>query len=218
MAFYGKGLRADALPGWTQAATCPIWFGKRTGSAPLGDITQLLRAASAGDRVAADGLFALMYDELKDLARRSLRRTGHPPELNTTTLVHETFLKLNQGAVCTPAERLAFYSYMGKVMRSVVLDAVRESRARKRGGDQVFVELTTGALEQPLNGVQLLELDDALNTLANLAPELKELVELRYFAGLTMAETSELTGKSLRTVEREWEKARLLLRELIAES
>jgi RNA polymerase sigma factor (TIGR02999 family) len=183
----------------------------------LNDITQLLRAASAGDRGAADRLFALMYDELKGLARRSLRSTGRPLELSTTMLVHESFLKLTQGAGCAPAERLAFYSYMGKVMRSVALDAVREYRARKRGGDQVFVELTTGIAQQPLNDAQLLGLDDALNALANLAPDLKELVELRYFAGLTVAEVSELTGRSVRSVEREWEKARLMLRQLIAE-
>jgi RNA polymerase sigma factor (TIGR02999 family) len=183
----------------------------------LGDITQLLRAAHAGDRAAADRLFSLMYDELKGLARRSLRNTGRPWELNTTMLVHESFLKLTQGGGCAPAERLAFYSYMGKVMRSVALDAVRESRARKRGGDQVFVELTTGVAEQRLDGAQLLGLEDALNALANLAPDLKELVELRYFAGLTVAEVSELNGRSVRSVEREWEKARLLLRQLIAE-
>jgi RNA polymerase sigma factor (TIGR02999 family) len=183
----------------------------------LTDITQLLRAANAGDRPAADRLFSLMYDELKGLAHSSLRSSGRPLELSTTMLVHESFLKLMQGSGCTPAERLAFYAYMGKVMRSVALDAVRESRARKRGGDQVFVELTTGVAEQPLEGAQLLELDDALNALANLAPELKELVELRYFAGLTVSEVSELTGKSVRSVERAWEKARLLLRELRAE-
>jgi RNA polymerase sigma factor (TIGR02999 family) len=183
----------------------------------LGDITQLLRAANAGDRAAADRLFSLMYDELKGLAHGSLRSTGRPWELSTTMLVHESLLKLTQGAVCAPAERLAFYSYMGKVMRSVAMDAVRESRARKRGGDQVRVELTTGVAEQPLDGAQLMGLDDALNSLAKLAPELKELVEWRYFAGLTVAEVSELTGKSVRSVEREWEKARLLLRQLIAE-
>ena len=183
----------------------------------MGDITELLRAANAGDRTAADRLFSLMYDELKGLARRSLRSSGRPLELNTTVIVHESFLKLTQGAGCAPAERLAFYSYMGKVMRSVALDVVRESRARKRGGDQVFVELTTGVAERSFGGARLLELDDALNGLANLAPDLKELVELRYFAGLTVAEVSELTGKSVRSVEREWEKARLLLRQLMTE-
>jgi RNA polymerase sigma factor (TIGR02999 family) len=181
------------------------------------EVTGLLRAANGGDRTAADRLFALMYNELKGLARSRLKRGSGASELNTTMLVHETFLKLMHGGGCTPADRLAFYSYMGKVMRSVVLDAVRESRARKRGGDQVFVELTTGVAERPLDGAQLPALDDALSALAGLDPGLKNLVELRYFAGLTIVEVSELQGKSVRSVEREWEKARILLRQLIAE-
>jgi RNA polymerase sigma factor (TIGR02999 family) len=178
---------------------------------------ELLQGANGGDRAAADRLFSVMYDELKVLAHRSLRRNGGVLELNTTMLVHESFLKLTQGSGCTPADRLAFYSYMGKVMRSVVLDAIRENRARKRGGDQVFVELTTNVADQVLGATRLLAIDDALNTLARLAPELKDLVELRYFAGLTVAEISAMNGKSTRTVEREWEKARLLLRQLIVE-
>jgi DNA-directed RNA polymerase specialized sigma24 family protein len=118
----------------------------------LGDITQLLLAANAGDEAAADRLFSLMYDELKGLAHRSVSNAGRSLDLSTTMLVHEAFLKLTQGAGCAPAERLAFYSYMSKVMRCVALDAVRETRARKRGGDQVFVALTTGVAEQPLEG------------------------------------------------------------------
>lgn len=182
----------------------------------MSSVTELLRAASSGDRAASDRLFSLLYDELKALARSTLRRNGRL-DLNTTALVHESFLKLMQGGGLTPADRLAFYSYMGKVMRSVVLDAVRESLARKRGGDQVFVELTTGIADQSLDASQLLAMEDALDTLAKLAPDLKELVELRYFAGLTVTEVSELTGKAMRSVERDWEKARLLLRQLIAE-
>lgn len=183
----------------------------------MGDVTELLRAANGGDRTAADRLFSVLYQELKALARSSLRRNGGAWELSTTMIVHESFLKLMQGGGSTPADRLAFYSYIGKVMRSVVLDAVRESRARKRGGDQVFLALTTGVEELPLDGAQLLALDDALDALARLAPELKDLVELRYFAGLTVAEVSELSGKSVRSVERDWEKTRLLLRQLIEE-
>jgi RNA polymerase sigma factor (TIGR02999 family) len=184
----------------------------------VGEVTELLRAANGGDKPAADRLFSLLYDELKSLARSTLKRNSGVMELSTTMLVHESFLKLMQGrGVTTPADRLAFYSYMGKVMRSVVLDCVRENRAQKRGGDQVFVELTTGVAEEVLDAAQLMAVDDALTTLAALAPELKELVELRYFAGLTVAELSELSGKSVRSIEREWQKARLLLRQLIAE-
>jgi RNA polymerase sigma factor (TIGR02999 family) len=184
----------------------------------VANLTELLHAANSGDRAAADQLFSLLYQELKALARSTLRRNARVMELNTTMLVHESFLKLMHGGTSTPAERLAFYSYMSKVMRSVVLDAARDARARKRGGDQVFVELTTSVAAECLDSTQLLAVDDALNTLASLAPELKELVELRYFAGLTIAEVSDLSGKSVRSLEREWEKARLLLRQLISEA
>jgi RNA polymerase sigma factor (TIGR02999 family) len=186
----------------------------------VGEVTLLLQAASGGDRAAADRLFALMYDELKRLAHSSLRKSaqGGRLELDTTVLVHESFLRLVGSSTCKPADRLAFYSYVGKVMRSVVLDTVRERQARKRGGDQAFVTLTTGVAEHALENAELLAVDDALTTLGSLAPDLKELVELRYFAGLTLAEVAELTGKSLRTVERQWEKARLLLRQLIEET
>ncbi len=182
------------------------------------DISELLLAANAGDRVAADRLFATLYDELKKLAHNSLRRSGSPPELDTTMLVHESFIRLVGGTACTPVQRRAFYAYVGKVMRSVVLDAVRERQARKRGGDQIFVTLNTGVEQPVLGGPQLIALDDALTVLGNMAPELKELVEMRYFAGLTVPEISELTGKSPRSVEREWEKARLLLRQLMEEA
>jgi len=183
----------------------------------LTQITQLLQAASTGDRLAADRLFEAMYQELKQLAHSSLRRSGSPAELDTTSLVHESFLRLVGSDACTPAHRRAFYSYVGKVMRSVVLDTVRERRARKRGGDQEFVTLDTGVGEAVLDDRQLLAVDEALTTLGALAPDLKELVEMRYFAGLTVAEIADLTGKSVRSVEREWEKSRLLLRRLMEE-
>lgn len=181
-------------------------------------ITELLQAASAGDRLAADRLFEAMYQELKQLAHSSLRRSGGPPELDTTALVHESFLRLVGSDASTPAHRRAFYAYVGKVMRSVVLDTVRERRAQKRGGDREFVTLGTGAGEAVFDDAQLLGVDEALTALGRLAPDLKELVEMRYFAGLTVAEIADLTGKSLRSVEREWEKSRLLLRQLMEEA
>jgi RNA polymerase sigma factor (TIGR02999 family) len=181
------------------------------------DVTELLRAANADDRASADKLFSLLYDELKALARRTLKKNARLFELDTTMLVHESFLKLMQVERFTPADRLTFYSYVGKVMRSVVLDAVREQQAKKRGGEYDFVQLTTGVAERALRNEDLLAIDDALNTLAELTPALKYLVELRYFAGLTITQVSRLSGRSVRSLERDWEKARLLLRQLITE-
>jgi RNA polymerase sigma factor (TIGR02999 family) len=183
----------------------------------VGDVTNLLRAANRGDRVASDRLFELTYAELKQLAHSSLRRSGGVPGLSTTMLVHDSFVRLTERGVCTPADRPAFYCYVGKVMRSVVIDAVRESRARKRGGDEEVIALTTGVAEQALGEEELLAVNDALDALESIAPELRQLVEMRYFAGLTVAEVSSAAGRSERSVERDWQKARLLLRQLIAE-
>lgn len=184
----------------------------------MSETTDLLRAANRGDGDASRRLFALMYDELKRLARSALRNGGRPDALDTTMLVHESFLRFVRGAGVTPADKRAFYSYVGKVMRGVVLDLVRERQARKRGGGQLLVTLTTGVAEGPLDDTRLLDIDDALNALEKIAPELRELVEMRYFTGLTVAQISEISGKSVRSIERDWEKGRMLLRQLIEES
>jgi RNA polymerase sigma factor (TIGR02999 family) len=183
----------------------------------MGEITELLSAANGGDRGAAHRLFGLMYQELRALAHSSLRKAGGSSELDTTVLVHESFLKLQASAACTPADRAAFYVYVGKVMRSVVLDVVRERMAHKRGAGLEFVALTTGVAQEKLDESQLIALDDALTSLGTLAPALKELVEMRYFAGLSVPEISELLHRPVRSIERDWVKARLLLRRLLQE-
>jgi RNA polymerase sigma factor (TIGR02999 family) len=199
-----------------------LWGGEPTRrcveTPGVSEITELLGAVSDGDAEASRRLFTLMYAELKNLARASLRKSGGRMELDTTSLVHESFLRLAGRTGHTPANKRAFYVYVGKVMRSVVLDAVRERQALKRGGDQVFVTLSTTAAEQPVSGAELIAIDEALSALNGFAPELKELVEMRYFAGLTVEEIGELLGKSPRAVQREWEKGRMLLRRLIEEA
>ena len=182
------------------------------------DIDALLRAANTGDAQASGELFELLYGDLKRMAHARLRAAGSLGDLSTTALVHESFVRLAERGAISPRDRPAFFSYIGKVMRSVVCDTIREARARKRGGDQVVVTLTTAVGDSALQDRELMAIDDALQSLEKMAPALKELVEMRYFVGLTVAEISELTGKAVRTVEREWEKARLLLRELMRES
>jgi RNA polymerase sigma factor (TIGR02999 family) len=183
----------------------------------VSETTDLLRAANRGDEDASRRLFTLMYGELKRLARAHLRKNGRPATLDTTMLVHESFLRFARQAGYTPADKRAFYSYVGKVMRGVVLDVVRERQARKRGGGQVLVTLTTGVADRPREDVRLVAIDDALNALEQIAPDLRELIEMRYFGGLTIGQVSEISGKSVRTIEREWEKGRMLLRQLIQE-
>ena len=183
----------------------------------MSDITQLLRSANAGDADASRELFSRMYADLKRLAHGNLYRNGGRAELNTTMLVHESYLRLAARGGLAPADRPAFFAYIGKVMRSVVLDTVRERRAEKRGGGVEPLQLTTGVASEVIDDEQLLAIDEALDALERLAPELRKLVEMRYFAGLTVAEISEASGRSVRSVERDWEKARALLRKLMTE-
>jgi RNA polymerase sigma factor (TIGR02999 family) len=183
----------------------------------MSEITQLLRSANAGDMDASRELFSRMYADLKRLAHGNLYRNGGRAELNTTMLVHESYLRLAARGGLAPADRPAFFAYIGKVMRSVVLDTVRERRAEKRGGGIEPLQLTTGIASEVIEDEQLLAIDEALDALERLAPELRKLVEMRYFAGLTVAEISEASGRSVRSVERDWEKARALLRKLMTE-
>ncbi len=183
----------------------------------MSDITQLLQSANAGDANASRELFERMYADLKRLAHGNLYRNGGRAELNTTMLVHESYLRLAARGGLAPADRPAFFAYIGKVMRSVVLDTVRERRAEKRGGGVEPLQLTTSIASEVIDDEQLLAIDEALHSLERLAPELRKLVEMRYFAGLTVAEISEASGRSVRSVERDWEKARALLRKLMSE-
>jgi RNA polymerase sigma factor (TIGR02999 family) len=147
-----------------------------------------------------------------------LWRDGGVAELNTTMLVHESYLKFVQNGELSPADRPAFIAYVGRVMRSVLVDYVRERQAQKRGGGADVITLTTSVEGESLDTERLLAVNAAMGTLEKIAPELHQLVEMRYFAGLSVKEIGELKGVSSRTVEREWEKARAFLRKLMDES
>jgi RNA polymerase sigma factor (TIGR02999 family) len=181
-------------------------------------LTDLLRGADHRDPDTAKRLFELVYVDLKRLARSNLRNNSNVDELNTTVLVHESFLKYVEHGVLEKADRVAFFAYVGRVMRSVVIDFVRERQAQKRGGGRTMVTLTTNAGGESMDDERLLAIHHAMATLEKLAPELHQLIEMRFFAGLSVLEVSEVTGQSSRTVEREWQKARALLRKLMDEA
>jgi RNA polymerase sigma factor (TIGR02999 family) len=183
----------------------------------VGRLTELLHSAH-GDVEASRQLFELVYADLKRMAHRQLFGSkGNAVELDTTALVHESYLRLIERGRLLPADRAAFFAYVGHVMRHVVIDHVRQRLAQKRGGGEAFVTLTTGVEGVVLADERLLMVDAALDELERLAPKLRELVEMRYFAGLTLSEVAELRGISVRTVEREWTKARAFLRQLMDE-
>ena len=184
----------------------------------MAELTVLLRAAQDRDPDAVRRLFEIVYGDLKRLAHSNLRKSSGVDELNTTALVHESFLKYLQHGALTQADRAAFFAYVGRVMRSVVVDYVRAREAEKRGGGMAAVTLTTAIAGESIDNERLLAIHAALSSLEKLSPELLQLVEMRFFAGLTVPEISAITGKSTRSVEREWEKARALLRKLMDEA
>jgi RNA polymerase sigma factor (TIGR02999 family) len=176
------------------------------------EITALLRAAVGGDRLAADQAYALLYADLRRLARSRLRRSGEMTLLDTTALVHESFLRLNGGRALDFPDRHHFLAYAAKVMRAVVVDLVRARLADRRGGEAEHVTLHTTVVDgKAAREDEVLRVHEALDELAALEPRLAQVVELRYFGGLSEAEVAVALGVTERTVQRDWQKARMFL-------
>lgn len=178
----------------------------------MNDITQLLRDARQGDRAAADQVVAQLYTDLQRLARRHMRDAGHLTLLDTTALVHEAWLRLAGGQGAEFPDRRHFLAYAAQAMRSVVIDLVRARQAQRRGGGLAHVTLDTAVAEQlPQGDDDVLRVHEALDELAQMEPRLAQVVEMRYFAGLREQEIAEALGVTERTVQRDWQKARLFL-------
>ncbi len=186
-------------------------------STATGEITGLLAAARQGDGGATHRLMALVYDELRSLARRQLRHRRRPGQtITTTALVHEAYLKLVDHDGVPWQDRSHFFRVAALAMRQILVDSARRRVAKKRGGEDVRITLDELHLagEEPdaeARAVEVLAIDRALTSLAALNERLSQLVELRFFAGLTEEETAEVMGTSERTVRRDWRKARAFL-------
>lgn len=178
----------------------------------MAHITELIARAQGGEREAFDALFQALYPDLKRLARARLSGHQRGTLMDTTALLHECYLRFLDAGSLTPGDRAHFIGYAARVMRSVVVDAVRASQRERRGGDAEHVPIDTAiadALALPED--QILDVDRALHDLAQLEPRLAQVVEMRYFAGMKEAEIAQALGLTERTVRRDWEKARLLL-------
>jgi RNA polymerase sigma factor (TIGR02999 family) len=176
------------------------------------EITALIRSAGEGAEGAVDRLYELLYAELRQIAHARLRGGQGPTLLDTTSLVHESYLRLVKLQQLRVEDRSHFLAYAARVMRSVVVDLVREGRAERRGGDQVMVTFDTQAADaQPASGDEVLQVHEALQELATIDERLVRVVEMRYFVGLEMDEIAQALGVGKRTVERDWEKARSFL-------
>ena len=176
------------------------------------DITQWLSEARGGDKSALDRVLSTLYRELHGMARRQLGGQQYGHTLDTTALVHEAYLKLAGRAEAEFEDRAHFFAYAASAMRSVVVDYARQRLAVKRGGD---LHRVTDLPEDLEGGVRLdedmLGLDVALNKLHDLDPRLAQVVEMRYFAGLSETEIAGLLKRSERSIRRDWQKARMFL-------
>jgi RNA polymerase sigma factor (TIGR02999 family) len=172
-------------------------------------ITLLLQSHADGDPGAAERLFPLIYRELQRLARRQLGSAGRPgATLGTTALVHEAYLKLLDPAPVTPRERAHFFALVARAMRQIIIDHARRNLADKRGGGAQHVQLDESRIAIEDNAESLFALDQSLQRLAVLEPRLVQVVECRFFAGLSEEETAEALDVGLRTVQRDWLRAR----------
>jgi RNA polymerase sigma factor (TIGR02999 family) len=180
-----------------------------------GEITQLLRAYGAGDRSAFDRMVPLVYDELRRLARRHLRRGPRGQTLNTTGLVHEAYLKMAGSPELRLRDRGHLMAVTACAMRQVMVSRARARLADKRGGGVVPVELEEGQVGLEPAAEWLIDLDRALAGLRAHDERLAQIFECRYFAGLSEEETAEALGTSLRTVQRGWMRARAWLRDAL---
>jgi RNA polymerase sigma-70 factor, ECF subfamily len=181
---------------------------------PPPDITRLAQRWSAGDGQAFDELIRRVYPELRALARRQLRRAGGEggdATVSTTVLVHEAYVKLAAADGGEWPDRAHFFAFCATVMRHILVDFARRHDAERRGGRHVRVALTDDAAAVEAPALEILALDQALQRLAERNERMARIIECRFFGGMSVAETAEVVSASVRTVEREWGRARAYL-------
>lgn len=169
--------------------------------------SELLRAIRDGGGAVAGRMFERLYDELHRLAGK-VRQGRGSETMSTTALVHEAYIKLASADAVDVQTRLHFYRVAARAMRQILVDAARRQLADKRGGDMFPITLNEALHAAPLPATTFLALDDAIDRLSALDPRAAQVVECRYFAGLTVEETAATLGISARTVKRDWRIAR----------
>ena len=174
-------------------------------------LSALFASAAQGDAIASERLFQALYAELHRLAQRELWRNGGAVTLGATTLVHEAFLDLSGRAAVPFPDRARFMGYTARAMRGLIIDYARNRHAQKRGGGFEITALDTDIADNVADPVQLTRVGDALYALAQVDTALAQIVDLKFFCGFSFAEIAALRGVSERTVQRDWEKARIYL-------
>ena len=179
------------------------------------DITEILRSWSGGDPEASERLFALVYDELRRLARSYLKREGSGHTLQPTALVNEAYLRLVDQTRVDWQNRSHFYGIAAQMMRRILIDYARAHATGKRGGVALRLSLEQVNISLEQDATDLIALDEALNKLANFDQRKSRVVELLYFGGVEYKEAAEVLSVSEKTIQRDWQMAKMwLYREL----
>lgn len=179
----------------------------------MGDITELIQQAHAGDSAALNRLFEAIYPDLRRMARARLRGHLADPDLGTTALVNECYLRMHAARRVEAPDRARFFAYIAAAMRSIIVDLARGRHSQRRGGDVTHVELDDEL--EPVRDVagatQIIRVHEALAEIGQHDPRLANVVEMRYFGGYEDEEIAQALSLSVRTVRRDWQKARMLL-------
>jgi RNA polymerase sigma factor (TIGR02999 family) len=181
-------------------------------------ISSLIASAEGGSSSAADALFSVLYSELHRMAQRQLARCGSDLSLGTTTLLHEAYIDMAGRESAVFPDRGRFMAYASRVMRTLIIDYVRNRKASKRGGGLVFTTLGGEIADPAAEAAELERVGEAVDSLAKLDPQLAQVVDLKFFCGFSFAEIAAMRGQSERTVQRHWEKARLYLHDAIQDA
>ena len=174
-------------------------------------LTALIASADRGDALAGEQLFQRLYAELHRIARRELHRQGAAPTLGATTLLHEAFLDISARETLSFPDEARFMAYAARAMRGLIIDYARERHAQKRGGGFEFTTLDTQISDQVPGAAHLSSVGEALEELARVEPALAHVVDLKFYCGFSLVEIAAMHGVSERTVQRQWEKARIFL-------
>ena len=178
-------------------------------------LSALFASAQQGDGVAADALFSTLYDELHRMASRELARRGGAVSLGATTVLHEAYLNLSERDRAQFPDRNRFMAYACRVMRGLIIDYARRRHAQKRGGQFELTSIATDLPAANVDSTRLTDLGEALDGLGATEPRLARIVDLKYFCGFSFAEIGTMLGLSERTVQRDWEKARIYLHRVL---
>lgn len=180
------------------------------------NVTSELPGKTTDERVVADALFGTLYAELHRLARREVHRQGPVGRLGATTLLHEAYLSMSGREGTVFVDHARFMAYAARVMRGLIIDDVRRRRSEKRGGLFDITSLGMDHSESVITPHSLILISDALDELAEVEPELAEIIDLKFFCGFSFAEIAAMRGVSERTIQRNWEKGRLYLHHALA--